>query len=210
MPPEVRPAPKREKKRCADWHAYHSAAKHENYPRSSVLPNLEKELLTIADGCQEHNGKILDRPWDSEALKTLRARRRSTASAEEKTKLSKNIWTLTGTQLRQYRTAEAEKKLVEFRNLEKLQIAHLCPIKKKHTLGPNLEACANLLKQVYTSDNPVQYSDICDVPLFSMDELEKRLQQMRKKRCANTNGIVLEMFLHGGKQHLDSLLICLN
>ena len=33
---------------------------------------------------------------------------------------------------------------------------------------------------------------------------------MRKKRCADKDGIVLEMFLHGGKQHFDSLLSCLN
>ena len=66
------------------------------------------------------------------------------------------------------------------------------------------------MKQVYTSETVVQYSDFCDVPLFTTEELEKTLQHMRKKRCADKDGIVLEMFLHGGKQHFDSLLSCLN
>ena len=85
--------------------------------------------------------------------------------------------------------------LQEFSHLESLQRAHLYPVKKKHTLGPNLEVCANLLQQVYTSENVVQYSNTCNVPVFTIDALKETIRKMRRGLCADHDGINLEMFL---------------
>ena len=64
------------------------------------------------------------------------------------------------------------------------------PVLLKHTKGPNLEACANLLEKVYCSEQSMEYIDTCDVPLFSIDELEKAMKQMRRGRCEDKSGIV--------------------
>ena len=130
-----------------------------------------------------------ERPWDSNELKFLQAQRRSATSPQVRKKVSKAIWRLTKYQLRKHRASEAEKKLTKFSNLEILQIAHLYPIKKKHTIGPNLEACANLLKQVYTSDNTFEYSSSCNVPALTTNELETTFRKMRKGRCVDKDGI---------------------
>ena len=84
------------------------------------------------------------------------------------------------------------------------------PIKKKHTAGPNIEACANLLQQVYTSDTSVEYADDCCVPDFSFHELEQALRKMRKGKCADKDGIFAEIFLYSGQHHLEQFLVCLN
>ena len=48
------------------------------------------------------------------------------------------------------------------------------------------------------------------VPAFNINELQQSLKKMRKGRCADTDGIVLEMFLFSGEQNLEKLLGCLN
>ena len=208
--PAVRPVPKRKKRRCTNWQEYDNVTKDSNWDQSNTLPDLEKELFDIASGCEKKVVNYGERPWDLNELKFLRAQRRSATCPEVRKKVSKAIWRLTRYQLRKHRTSEAEKKLIEFSNLEILQTAHLYPIKKKHTIGPNLEACAHLLKQVYTSDNTFEYSSSCNVPTFTTNELETALRKMRKGRCADKDGIVLEIFLHSGKHHLDLLLTYLN
>ena len=87
----------------------------------------------------------MKRPWDSEELRTLRGQRKCANDPAERKALSKTIWRVTRDQLRRYRTEEAEKRLIEFSDLQSMQKLHLYPINKKHTIGPNLEACANLL-----------------------------------------------------------------
>ena len=101
-------------------------------------------------------------------------------------------------------------KLTEFSKLESLQKLHMYPIKKTHTIGPNLQACASLLQQVYTSENEAPYSDSFSVPLFTFDEVEHALKRMRKGRCCDKDGMFLEMFLHCGRNNLQVLCTCLN
>ena len=60
------------------------------------------------------------------------------------------------------------------------------------------------------SETPFQYSNTCSVPAFTIDELKKGIRKMRKGRCADHDGINLEMFLHSGQHHLQTLLVCLN
>ena len=86
----------------------------------------------------------------------------------------------------------------------------ICPIQKVHTIGPDLEACANLLQQVYTSEHETKYAEHFTIPLFSTGELEHGLKCMQKSRCADTDGILLEMFLYSGENNLQTLLECLN
>ena len=95
IPPEIRPASERKRKRRTNWQEYQNVAVNENCTRSNVLPDLENELRDIAEGCDENGTKSADRPWDSKELRTLRARRRSVVSAKERKEVSKAIWRLT-------------------------------------------------------------------------------------------------------------------
>ena len=143
-------------------------------------------------------------------LQNLRAMRRIIQNASERKNISKQIWRKTRDQLRQYRTKQAEEKLNEFSKLESLGKLHLYPIKKTHTIGPNLEACAKLLQQVYTTDNELNYSTNHSVPAFTFEEVKHALKCMRKGRCCDKDGMFLEMFLHCGSNNLQILCTYLN
>ena len=61
----------------------------------------------------------------------------------------------------------------------------------------------------YTHQNK-KLSTLSILPLFSTGELEHGLKCMQKGRCADTDGILLEMFLYSGENNLQTLLECLN
>ena len=174
------------------------------------LSQLEGEVWNVASASEKSGKKDEVRPWEIDELRELRVQRRIALDPSDRKRLSKQIWRLTRNELRKYRTKKAEDKLIEFSSLEALKKLHLCPIQKTHTIGPDLQACANLLQQVYTSDHETKYAEGFTVPLFTIQELHYSLKHMRKGRCADSDGIVLEMFLYGGEFNQERLLECLN
>ena len=210
LPPVDRPRTHHERKRHINWAVYDTAANKIKYDHIHSLPALEKQLCELGDVCQKQEQADCKRPWDSAELQRLRAQRKSATTALERKEVSKRIWRLTRSQLRVYRTQEAEKKLTEFSKLESLQKLHLYPIKKKHTCGPNLEKCAELLKHVYTIETESNYAKHSSIPLFTYNEFEQAIRKMKKGRCADKLCIYLEMFVHNGKASLEVLLTCLN
>lgn len=107
--------------------------------------------------------------------------------------------------LRLHRTKQAEEKLTEFRKSEYLQKLRMCPITETHTVSPNLQFCAELLQQVFTTDNDMEYETNYAVMPFSLFDLEFALKGMRKGRCSDKDGYFLEMFLYCGKSNLQIL-----
>ena len=60
------------------------------------------------------------------------------------------------------------------------------------------------------SDHETKYAEGFTVPLFTKQELTYGLKRMQKGRCADTDGISLEMFLYSGEENQQRLLECLN
>ena len=210
LPTGVRSRRKKRRKLRTDWKEYARKVPNVETNINGDLSHLETELWTAASTCQGRVKPDESRPWDTDLLRQLRVQRRSTICPLERKQVSKKIWRLTRDELRKYRTSQAEQKLAEFSNLEVLQKLHLCPIQKSHTIGPDLEACANLLQQVYTSDQDTKYAESFTIPLFTEQELKYGLKRMQKGRCADTDGISLEMFLYSGEENQQTLLECLN
>ena len=205
LPSEVRPRRRQARKKKTDWHKFAEVAKEYECNPTGNIQGFGKELYGLAHMCEEIKTKSPDCPWDSSELKILRDMRRSTENVEERKNISKKIWRKTRDQLRQYRTKQVQEKLTEFSKLESLGKMHLYPITKTHTIGPNLQACANLLQQVYTSENEAQYSDNYSVPAFTFGEVKHAIKCMRKGRCCDKDGMFLEMFLHCGDKNLQLL-----
>ena len=151
-----------------------------------------------------------NRSWDCEELQSLRKERNTVTTAVRRSQISKDIQRITRRRLREHKTKAAQICLEAFQQLEVLEKTHMYPIKKKHTTGPNYEECAQLLQQVYQSDTNVMYSSKCSIPPFSISEIQSTVKSMRKKRSADSSGVLLEMFLYGGDEVLQSLQSCLN
>ena len=168
---------KSRRKRSTNWIKYTEAALNHTCDPNGNLIQFEKELGDLVQTCEDTPIGSSSRPWDSTELQNLRATRKSATSGEERTRISKQIWRLTRKGLREHRTKQAVEKLTEFRQLEKLGKLHMCPITKTHTAGPNLESCATLLQQVYTTDNHMEYETNYLVLPFSLEELEYALKK---------------------------------
>ena len=68
------------------------------------------------------------------------------------------------------------------------------PVTQKKKGGPNLPKCGELLKTVYIVDITPNYGSTCDVPPFSMCELQSAMKAMKKKKSADKDDVVFEMF----------------
>ena len=73
--------------------------------------------------------------------------------------------------------------------------------------------CA-VIGNIYTTEHPIEYASACCVPDFSFEEVRRAVRSMKKKKCPDKEGVVLEMFLYGGdhvleqlKKHLNSILV---
>ena len=148
---------RRRRKRRLDWEKYQAVAKNYVCDPSGGLGHFEKQLGDLVQECEDTSNASSTRPWDSAELRHLRRLRKNAQCAEERKKVSKQIWRLTRQGLRTYRTQQGINKLQEFRKLEQLQKLHMYPITKTHRDGPNLEACATLLQQVFTGSQHVEY-----------------------------------------------------
>ena len=87
---------------------------------------------------------------------------------------------------------------------------HLYPIKKKTVSGPGERVCAELLENVYSTSTPACYGTTVTALPFSMHELGRALKCIRKKKSADHDGIMAEMFIHGSCDLRLCLLRLLN
>ena len=58
---------------------------------------------------------------------------------------------------------------------------------------------------MYTSEYETKYAESFNVPLFTSHELQYGFKHMRKRRCADTDGIALQMCLYSGERNQHKL-----
>ena len=174
------------------------------------MEELESTIKSIASLCQVQPDEVCGKPWDTETLQALRLKRRGCQDYVERGKISKEITKLTRYALRKYKSQMAQKRLEEFSDIQKLEHIHMYPVKKKkvNTIDPS--KCADLLSNVYSTNVAFEYASSTSVPSFSIEEVRHAIRCMKKKKCADKHGIVLEMFLHGGDVVLERLHAYLN
>ena len=76
----------------------------------------------------------------------------------------------------------------------------MCLVRRWSSHQLDFIKCAEVLSTVYSSDSTDRLSTplLCNIPVFTCDEVRAALLRMAKNRCADKRGIVVEMFLHGG------------
>ena len=109
---------------------------------------------------------------------------------KERSEISKQIWRETRSQLRKYRTVQTQERLQAFSDIKHLERLVMYPVTQKKKGGPDLPKCAELLKTVYTPDTIPNYGSTCNVPPFSMKELQSAMKAMKKKKCADKDDVV--------------------
>ena len=79
------------------------------------------------------------------------------------------------------------------------------PVSRKCTQGPDLQGCGDLLQRVYRSDTtrheappPYATRNLESIRRFTAEEIIDAVSHMKKNKAADRQGIVLEMFAHGG------------
>ena len=73
---------------------------------------------------------------------------------------------------------------------------------------------ANFLRDIFSSNHP-DYDELpqhllATIPKFSLDDLKNDLQKIANLRCADENGIVIEIIKHGSNQLKWHILCCFN
>ena len=103
-----------------------------------------------------------------------------------------------------------QEKLKSFEGMKHLEYLHLYPVKKKTVSGPDERACTELLENVYSTCTPASYETVSVAAPFSTSELNNALKCIRKKKSADHNGVMAEMFIHGSYELRACLLRLLN
>ena len=120
LPSEGQQRRKRTRKQKIDWTQFQEVAKEYSCDPCGGLQNFEKKLQALAHLYDDKEKDEFSRSWDSPELQHLRAMRRGTQDAEERKRISKQIWRKTRDQLRHHKIKQAEAKLKEFSKLESL------------------------------------------------------------------------------------------
>ncbi|CAK0906421.1 unnamed protein product [Prorocentrum cordatum] len=143
----------------------------------------------------------------SSHLDRLRRRRRCMTNPAERRDISKEIWRLSRKESRARQTARTTEVIASFSDLRRLDALRRFPIARSSQQGPDFRKCADLLSEIYTFSVPPDAGEHGEdqVPAVTVEEIVKAVKAMRRRRAADTKGVLLEMFIFGGDDMLHYL-----
>ena len=125
--------------------------------RISSLTDLCEAMLDAAQmSTPQSSPQDFCKPWQSAEVKRLVNERRSCSNQITRRQLSKDIFKVVRQLTRQYQTDQTKKILASLKNLGRLDHSHRCPRCKSSQNECQPEDFAELLSQIYSSDNPVE------------------------------------------------------
>ena len=188
-----------------DWDVFQNTMANSCCEGVSSLDTLEGAMLEAARNARIKQDSY-SQPQDLH-LRRLRKLRRAARDSQERRNLSKQISKYSRQDLRRQKNMMVKQQLVEWRDLQKLDIFNRAPVVRKATKGPDLRLCADLLEGVFKSDVGVHISEQAYEPIdfCTPDEVFGIIKRMRKKRASDRIGIIMEMFLFGGQPVWDHL-----
>ena len=195
-----------------DWAVYQdkiqTRLKAPSFTNNASIENLEDTMVTVALEARNIFHSHSSQP--SLELRKLRRARRFCQSFEERTNLSKQIFKLSRQELRNRKDTSIRQTLEEFKDLGRLGEATRQPIRRTAKEAPDFDKCADILKEVYRSSSsnlPLEGSSVREpIPACTLQEIQKIVSQMSKRKCADRAGIIAEMFLYGGDCLLEYLV----
>ena len=152
--------------------------------------------------------------------------RRRMRSKSQRAQISKSIRKHLRRALREQRNGRIKHVLDEFKDLDR--IAHHarapvypCPTRKDEKC-PGPDEFANFLENIFASEmgfesptlkslvREMKTTGFRDIERFTMVELQDALKHLRRNKCADSNGIVAECFVHGSLELHEHLLRIFN
>ena len=202
--------------KTVDWGSYRCLVEHKlSTIAFSSLADIEKFVVeTTSEACLKPANTDASTCESTDHLRELRRLRRQTACPRERRDLSKQIHRLFRKQERVRRAQRITKALQDFTNLGQLARIHR-PASRAAKKGPDFAQCAELLRGVYTSDLQSERSlddslSGVGIPTFCFDEVKQAVANMAKGKTSDRDGVILEMFSHGGESLLGILTDMLN
>ena len=184
---------------------------------SLMLNAVEQEKLTLASG-DEHAGGL----WEDQGFQQLLQQRRGNQCRHQRMELSKQIRKHIRKRLRERRNLRTERILTEFVQLNRLDEVHHDLVKQHKKCGaeeqPTPHKFAEYLQGIFAVEIPTSNlqprirngGENANVPFFSMGELDYVLCKMRNGRCADTDGLMAEMFKYASVETKRCFLDLLN
>ena len=184
---------------------------------SLMLNAVEQEKLTLASG-DEHAGRL----WEDQGFQQLLQQRRGNQCRHQRMELSKQIRKHIRKRLRERRNLRTERILTEFVQLNRLDEVHHDLVKQHKKCGaeepPTPHKFAEYLQGIFAVEIPTSNlqprirngGENANVPFFSMGELDYVLCKMRNGRCADTDGLMAEMFKYARVETKRCFLDLLN
>ena len=138
-----------------NWDKYAAKVQHSTSCGSFLtLQGLEHHVVGAAEECPLAKTPK-DSVWSDPELRDLREKRRVETDRQERSKLSKLIWKLSRKKLREYRTKRILENLEKFADFQNMEHIQKYPMKHTSSARPDEFKCAELLQQVYSTNNPV-------------------------------------------------------
>ena len=162
----------------------------------------------------------------NDVFDALLAERRRTGSKSQRAQISKSIRKHLRRALREQRNGRIKHVLDEFKDLDRLTHharapVYPCPPRKDENC-PGPDEFANFLENIFASEmgfeSPSLKSLVREtnttgfrgIERFTMVELQDALKHLRRNKCADSNGIVAECFVHGNLELHEHLLRIFN
>jgi len=138
--------------------------------------------------------------------------RRESKNKEQRAKISKEILKQIRRYQRRKQNRRTEEILQEFKELNRFDSILKDPIKSSRTAvdsQPTPEDFAIFLEDIFLSTSASSSRTICDllccvkqqiltsIPPFRLSELRGALRSMKNRKCADTDGVVIELFKYG-------------
>ena len=156
----------------------------------------------------------------------LLVERRRTGSKSQRAQISKSIRKHLRRALREQRNGRIKHVLDEFKDLDRLTHharapVYPCPARKDENC-PGPDEFANFLENIFASEmgfespslkslvRETKTTGFRETERFTMVELQDALKHLRRNKCADSNGIVAECFVHGSLELHEHLLRIFN
>ena len=182
-----------------------------------MLNAVEQAKLTLISG-DGHAGRL----WEDQGFQQLLQQRRGNQCRHQRMELSKQIRKHIKKRLRERRNLRTERVLTEFVQLNRLDEVHHDLVKQSKQCvaeeQPTPHKFAEYLQGIFAVEIPTSNwqprirnsGENANVPFFSMGELDYVLCKMRNGRCADTDGLMAEMFKYASVETKRCFLDLLN
>ena len=175
------------------------------------LPKLGKTLLEItrlySDAYITSNSKYM--PCRHDEIKKFIKLRRDARNTIERKQYSKLLWKKLRTANRRWQTSQIKAVLEEFQDLDRLHQIHHKSIEYEKSAEYPKDLLNDLFRDIYNSEHEIEkfnVEQIRKIKQFNYDEFRHTLRDMKNRRCADRDGLIIETIKYVGRKLKETIL----